>query len=384
MLAAKKTMADFDFPNPEVTETILDRYRIRFNASEQLQKFNELQLFKPFNDEQNVVFYKIIKMINDQIANPDNDAVYIDLRGDAGTGKSLVIEAIVHYMRGREVLVIGSCSTALAAQVYPKLGFTTTHTAYDIEVLDEYDRHLADGPVECRMSTEKLNFVQMATVHIIDEAFSLHRENFEAVVGVLNEEAKGKVFILTGDEKQCLPFVPGGSRFDIINASIFSSILWPEFKHFRLSRNMRLEAVGMTDDEKSQQAAYANMLRFVGYGKTFGPQCVLHQESDNEDESHLIISDIKHFIADDGNGSSDVITDDILKWLYPGGVYSPDIAKNVTVVANTNKEIELWNKTISDLNPNPKIIMKSTDFFSEVEDPNKYLKGKTLQNFTIY
>jgi PIF1-like helicase len=355
LLEAKKSMEDFGFPFPDKTETILDRYKIRFNANEQLQKFEDLQLLKPLNDEQNVVFNDIISIINNQIANPNNDAVYIDLRGDAGTGKSLLIEDIVLYMRAREVVVIGSCSTALAAQVYPKLGFTTTHTAYDIEVFDEYDRNLADGPVECKMAQDKLEFVQLATVHIVDEAFSLHRENFEAVIRAL-KDARGKVFILTGDEKQCLPVVPGGKRFDIINATIFSSHLWPRFKHFRLKRNMRLETIEMNDNEKSQQIEYAKILQAIGYGETYGEQCTLFEENENEDETHLSLSNIKQFIADDGKGNSDVITNDILEWLYPGLKYDPEIAKNVTVVANTNKEIELWNKTISDLNPKKNIL----------------------------
>jgi PIF1-like helicase len=357
-------------------ETLLDRYKLRYNPEEQQNRLNQLNISKPNNEEQNNVYNSIVALIESQIQHPENPAVFIDLRGDAGTGKSLLIQKIVLYIRGRDHIVIGSCSTALAAQVYPTLGFTTSHTAYDIEVLDEYERNIADGPIECKMSTAKFQFVNSAVLHIIDEAFSLHRECFEAIITAL-DEGKGKLFILTGDEKQCLPVVPHGNRFDIINATIFSSELWKKFQHFRLIRNMRLEDTHMMEAEQTEQVKYANMLTSIGYGSTFEGNCTLHDEGSNEDESHLIIKGIENFVADDGNGNSNVITDEILNWLYPGLIYDPNIAKDVTIVANTNKEIELWNERISALNPNAEQIMISEDYFSEVDDPKKILAGKS-------
>ena len=49
----------------------------------------------------------------------------------------------------------------------------------------------------------------------------------------------GKMIILGGDFRQVLPVVKGGNRMDTIDASIKRSPLWPLFRQFSLSRNMR-------------------------------------------------------------------------------------------------------------------------------------------------
>ena len=51
----------------------------------------------------------------------------------------------------------------------------------------------------------------------------------------------GLVVIFGGDFKQILPVFPGGSRFDIVNASLCSLILWDSFEVLKLTKNMRLE-----------------------------------------------------------------------------------------------------------------------------------------------
>ncbi|KAK9679464.1 PIF1-like helicase [Popillia japonica] len=50
----------------------------------------------------------------------------------------------------------------------------------------------------------------------------------------------GKVVIIGGDFKQCLPIVQDGNRAAVIQACIKSSRLWNLFQHYRLQTNMRV------------------------------------------------------------------------------------------------------------------------------------------------
>ncbi|KAK9679456.1 PIF1-like helicase [Popillia japonica] len=50
----------------------------------------------------------------------------------------------------------------------------------------------------------------------------------------------GKVVIIGGDFKQCLPIVQDGNRAAVVQASIKSSRLWNLFQHYRLQTNMRV------------------------------------------------------------------------------------------------------------------------------------------------
>ena len=54
----------------------------------------------------------------------------------------------------------------------------------------------------------------------------------------------GKIIILAGDFRQCLPVVPGQSKACIIKHSIIKSYLWDFFEVHELSINMRVRASG--------------------------------------------------------------------------------------------------------------------------------------------
>ena len=54
----------------------------------------------------------------------------------------------------------------------------------------------------------------------------------------------GKLILLGSDFRQILYVIPGGSKEDIINASLNSFYLWPHFKIFHLKETMRLSRHG--------------------------------------------------------------------------------------------------------------------------------------------
>ncbi|KAM5575513.1 hypothetical protein ABKV19_014465, partial [Rosa sericea] len=58
----------------------------------------------------------------------------------------------------------------------------------------------------------------------------------------------GKPILLGGDFRQILPVVTGGTKEQIIEASLNCSYLWSSFKVFHLTENMRLSNKNLTDE----------------------------------------------------------------------------------------------------------------------------------------
>ena len=82
-----------------------------------------------------------------------------------------------------------------------------------------------------------------------------------------NQPFGGKIVLLGGDFRQILPVVTGGTREDIIHASLSSSPLWHEFKIFTLNENMRLSSNGLFDVEKVELQLFAEWILMIGNGE---------------------------------------------------------------------------------------------------------------------
>ena len=93
--------------------------------------------------------------------------------------------------------------------------------------------------------------VRMSRLLMIDEATMLDRFQLEALERSLRDLMGqpdllfgGKVLVLAGDFRQCLPVVPGASRAGIVSQCINKSKLWQHFQILRLTENMRVRASG--------------------------------------------------------------------------------------------------------------------------------------------
>ena len=58
------------------------------------------------------------------------------------------------------------------------------------------------------------------------------------VTGV-DEPFGGKIMLLSGDFRQCLPVIPNASRAEVVDAALNRSYLWQFFKVMKLSENTR-------------------------------------------------------------------------------------------------------------------------------------------------
>jgi hypothetical protein len=96
-----------------------------------------------------------------------------------------------------------------------------------------------------RLSSFDANQIREAALLIWDEATMAPSHAINAVDKLLREIMEvdvpfgGKILLLGGDFRQCLPVVPHAQRSAVVESSIMLSTLWKEFEHLSLSENVR-------------------------------------------------------------------------------------------------------------------------------------------------
>ncbi|XP_076890555.1 ATP-dependent DNA helicase RRM3-like [Bidens hawaiensis] len=110
---------------------------------------------------------------------------------------------------------------------------------------------------------------------IWDEAPIVHKHGFEALDRSLKDifaselPLSGNVIVFGGDFRQILPVVLGGSRQQIVNASLSLSYIWRHCKVLILTKNLRLSASNDLFDIE-QTSVFANWLLDIGEGNLGG------------------------------------------------------------------------------------------------------------------
>jgi hypothetical protein len=172
--------------------------------------------------------------------------LFMDAPG--GTGKTFTSEIMLAKLRSDDKIALAVASTGIASSLLP--GGTTAHRTFKIPLdLDKDDKPVCN--VEKGSALAKL--LQDTSFIVWDECTMVHKKAFEAVDRMLRD-IRGNDFImggvlllLTGDFRQTLPVVQGGTRADEINATLKSSVLWPHVKKLHLTKNMRAHLTGDVD-----------------------------------------------------------------------------------------------------------------------------------------
>lgn len=171
--------------------------------------------------------------------------LFIDARG--GCGKTFLLNGILDAVRSIEpegCVALAMGTTGIAANLL-HLG-RTFHSRMKAPLTPTEDSTLQ---ISAQSGLAKL--IKMSRLLMIDEATMLHRFQLEAMdrslrdlTGQKDQAFGGKVLILAGDFRQCLPVVPGASRAGTVSACINKSHLWQHFQVLRLTENMRVHASG--------------------------------------------------------------------------------------------------------------------------------------------
>ncbi|KAL7085980.1 hypothetical protein ACP275_14G310800 [Erythranthe tilingii] len=250
--SSNKSLADFPtmpFPNMSLLPQIQNRLIYdELNYDRSALVAEHLELLSSLNDEQRVIYDKIIARVN------ENCSGLFFVYGYGGTGKTYIWRTLSAALRSKGEIVLTVASSGIASLLIP--GGRTAHSRFAIpfKVHEESTCNIA-----CESPLAEL--IMKAKLIIWDEAPMIHKHCFEAVHQSLkdilsqsdpeneNKPFGGKIVVCGGDFRQILPVVPKGTRQQVVSASINSSHLWQHCEVLTLTKNMRLSSTSSNCEE---------------------------------------------------------------------------------------------------------------------------------------
>lgn len=301
----------------------------------------------------------------------NNGGVFF-LYGYGGTGKTFVWKTLSTALRSKGKIVLNVASSGIASLLLN--GGRTAHSRFAIPINVNEDSvcHILPGSWLAEL-------VAQTSLIIWDEAPMIHRHSFESLDRTFRDILKndmpfgGKVIVFGGDFRQILPVVPGGSRSEIVNASLKSSYIWQYCTVLKLTVNMRLQQ-GSNRKQQEEIKDFAEWILKVGNGQLSEP---------NDGEVDIDIPD-DLLIKSDQDPLSDIIN-----CIYPdylARLYEKNYFEDRAILAPTHDTVNLINETMlntlpgservylssdticqSDLNPNMSPDLYSPDFLNKIK-----------------
>ena len=208
---------------PQLTERVDELNRLL--AEELNDDHNTLQSFVEqnscrLNSDQRKVYDEVI----DCVINRESKLFFLD--GPAETGKTYVYNLLLSTVRSYGKIAIALASTGLAALLLEK--GRTAHSRLKIPIeINEYSSCFIGAQSDLGSLIKRTEYI------VWDEAPVMNRYVFEAVDRTLRDITKrnmpfgGKVIVFGGDFRQILPVVKNGCDYDVINACLKRSTIWP-------------------------------------------------------------------------------------------------------------------------------------------------------------
>ncbi|XP_045033918.1 ATP-dependent DNA helicase pif1-like [Daphnia magna] len=238
-----KTMEEFSLPVPDfhLINQLIEAQMERNddNVRQQKRLMGEMMLSQ-LNDGQRAAFDKIMAAVND-VTNTAHPRQYF-LDGPGGTGKTFVYNTLINVLQGQGRQVIAVASTGIASTLL--LDGATYHSQFKIypPITETTRSKIEEGTYNAQMIRNACLIISdeatMKTNHALDAINHL----FQTVMKNRVEPYGGKVLLLGGDFRQCLPVVRHGNRVQVVEATIINNVTWPNFHQLRLVQNMRTTA----------------------------------------------------------------------------------------------------------------------------------------------
>jgi len=300
-----------------------------------------------FTDEQRAIFQAVMNAVTQE----SQLLIFIDARG--GCGKTFLLNTILSAVRSTDggSIALAMATTGIAANLLT-LG-RTFHSRLKAPLMPSEESTLN---ITAQSNLAKL--IQKCKIMMIDEATMLDRYLMEALERTLRDLCDpekpfgGKILVLAGDFRQCLPVVPGASRAETVGHCINQSHLWKYFEIMRLSVNMRILASGDKELEE-----FDNWSVSIGNGD---------MKTINLPEKYIGTKIVPN--SSKNTNSEGQAMQKFCDMLFP------DLAQNInnhswlegrTILAPTNKEVNMLNECLEEKLPG------LTDKFSSAD---------TLQN----
>ncbi|XP_052621162.1 ATP-dependent DNA helicase PIF1-like [Lactuca sativa] len=310
------------------------------------------RMFLALTDEQRNIFLNIMSAIQ------ENKGGVFFVYSYGGTGKTFLWKTISAAIRSEGNIVLNVASSGIASLLLP--GGRTAHSRFIISFELTEDSFCNINP-----DGELASLIRKTSLIIWDEAPMIHKHAFEALDRTFKDLLRcvnstisnipfgGKVIVFGGDFRQILPVVPGGSRQNIVNASLSSSYLWEHCKVHRLTKNMRL-TVGRDQSDIGKIRDFANWLLDIGEGKLGGPndgETIIDIPDDiliNDSHDPIVVQEIndrllKKFPGDEVEyfSSDSICESEFLHDQFDANLYSPDVLNGLKVSGLPNHKLVL-------------------------------------------
>ena len=306
---------------------------------------------------------KVFDIVMQAIENNSPLSVFVDARG--GTGKTYVLNAVLAAVRmiegGSVGLAVGA--TGIAANLL-LLG-RTFHSRFKVPL------NITNESV-CSINAQSTlaDLIRMAKVIVWDEAPMSHKFQMEALDRTLRDLTcsdipfGGKVIVLSGDFRQCLPVIPHANRAEVVNAALNRSYLWNSFKVLPLKENMR---VLLSKDPDTQWFDDFTLRLGNGAVETIEDTDLVEIPADMCQK--IIPNTLKNKDAE--RESMKNLTDHVY----------PNLTKNFkqsgwmegrAILAPTNKQVDQLNNLIADSFPGQPVVLTSSDEVINPDDFQRY------------
>ena len=192
------------------------------------------------NENQRLAYHRVMTAIHSTDVNPRQ--FFLD--GPGGTGKTFLYKAITTALRTSGKTVISVASTGIAATLL--VDGRTYHSAFKLipPITDTTTSLIKPNSPEAQTlrncSLIIWDEATMTPSHALDAVDKLLRD----ITEFRNKPFGGKVVLLGGDFRQCLPVVKRGHRVAVVQSSIKTALSWPCFQTLHLTVNMRTLETG--------------------------------------------------------------------------------------------------------------------------------------------
>ena len=355
----EKQLVDFGLPVPTPeelaqvhhivsTEPAVIREELDFEVERLQEMVNDR--VPNFTPEQQDIY----NLVLDAVTNSKELCLFIDARG--GCGKTYLLNAVLSAVR-----CINGGSTALA--------MATTGIASNLLLLGRTFHSRLKAPLnaspestlQISAQSHLAKLVRGSKLMLIDEATMLDRYLLEAMNRTLQDlmgcdrPFGGKILILAGDFRQCLPVVQGAGRGEIVSHCINQSPLWSYFQIQTLSVNMRVRALG---DQILQQ--------FDEWSLSIG----------NGEVENLSVPDEMVACRIVPNSAQNRNSEALAMAQFCNSVF-PQLATNISdpqwlegraILAATNREVNMINEGLASKLPGSTDTLTSADALTNPED----------------
>ncbi|KAK9064972.1 hypothetical protein SSX86_016355 [Deinandra increscens subsp. villosa] len=296
--------------------------------------------------------------------------------GHGGTGKTFLWKAITSGVRSKGDIVLTVASSGIAALLLP--AGRTAHSRFKIPI-----KITEESLCNVSKNTKMAELLLQAMLIIWDEAPMSDRRCFEAldrtlrdILDVPNIPFGGRCVLLGGDFRQTLPVKKGASKTTVISLSLPRSALWPSFRVFHLTENMRLNRPGMSLADKAAVEMFSAWLITVGDGTT---GVVSHDDTTDVKDIKIPSSYVIPY------GASALL--ELIEFIYDSQTLAcptPENLHDKAIICPKNDTADEINQIVLGMDPGILKVHLSTDSVSprvhgaddpELIYPNEYLNG---------